>query len=273
MSIVRQCALLGVGRAGYYYEPSPETPANLAMMRRLDELHMEYPAFGSRRLREMLRREGPAVNRKRVQRLLQVMGLEAIYPKASGSDPGAGHRIYPYLLRHLEITAPDQVWCADITYVPMSHGFLYLMAVMDWWSRHVVAWELSNTMDADFCVRTWRKALKSGNRPPRILNTDQGAQFTSEEFVGAVEEAAVRVSMDGKGRWMDNRFIERLWRSVKYESIYLWGQADAREANTSLRKWFAGYNTMRPHQALCYATPWEWYRTPESYGARPAAWT
>jgi putative transposase len=197
VSIVRQCALLGIGRASYYYEPCPETAENLALMRRLDELHLEHPVYGSRRLAVLLGREGPAVNRKRVSRLLQVMGVEAIYPKGSTSDPGAGHRIYPYLLRDLEITGPDQAWCADITYVPMRHGFMYLMAVMDWWSRHVLAWELSNTMDANFCVRTWEKALAAGNQPAKILNTDQGAQFTSEEFIEAVETAGVRVSGDG----------------------------------------------------------------------------
>jgi len=272
LSIRRQCELLAVGRASYYYEACPETPENLGLMRRLDELHLGHPVYGSRRLTAILRREGAAVNRKRVSRLLQVMGVEAIYPKGSTSQPGEGHRIYPYLLRGLEITGPDQVWCADITYVPMQQGFMYLVAVMDWWSRYVLAWELSNTMDAEFCVRAWEKALATGRRAPRICNTDQGAQFTSEEFIEAVESAGVLVSMDGRGRWMDNRFIERLWRSLKTEDIYLQDYLDGLEAGRGISGWFKDYDDYRPHQALGNATPSQVYFAPESYGAKPPAW-
>jgi len=241
-------------------------------MRRLDELHLQFPVYGSRRLGEVLRREGHWLNRKRVMRLLQMMGLEAIYPKRSTSRPGPGHRIYPYLLRGLEMTGPDQVWCADITYVPMQNGFMYLVAVMDWWSRYVLGWELSNTLDTDFCVRAWEKSLSVGNRAPRIANTDQGAQFTSQEYLEAVESAGVSVSMDGRGRWMDNRFIERLWRSVKQENIYLHDYLDGLEAGRSLARWFVEYNQLRPHQALHYATPEEYYRSAESFGAKPPRW-
>jgi putative transposase len=264
--------LVAVGRASFYYEPCLETAENLALMRRLDQLHLEDPVYGSRRLTALLRREGCAVNRKRVCRLLQVMGVEAIYPKLRTSQPGEGHRIYPYLLRGLEISGPDQVWCADITYVPMQQGFMYLVAVMDWWSRYVLAWELSNTMEADFCVRAWEKALAAGNQAPRISNTDQGAQFTSEEYLEAVESAGVRVSMDGRGRWMDNRFIERLWRSLKTEDIYLRDYLDGLDAGRGLHAWLKKYNDYRPHQALGYATPADLYFAPESHGAKPASW-
>ena len=203
---------MGTTRSGYYYRPCPETPENLALMRRLDELHLDHPVYGSRRLTVLLQREGTVVNRKRVVRLLRLMGIEAIYPRRSLSLPAEGHRTCPYLLEGLEITGPDQVWCSDITYVPMAYGFMYLVAVMDWWSRYVLAWELSNTLDAEFCVRAWERALATGRQAPLISNTDQGAQFTSEAFLDAVESAGTDVSMDGRGRWVDNRFIERLWR-------------------------------------------------------------
>lgn len=241
-------------------------------MRRLDELHLAHPAYGSRRLRELLRREGQVVNRKRVSRLLQVMGIEAIYPRRSTSQPQPGHRRCPYLLEGLEITGPDQVWCADITYVPLAYGYLYLVAVMDWWSRYVLGWELSNTQEAEFCVRAWEGALERSGRVPRIANTDQGSQFTSEAFLDAVESAGTEVSMDGRGRWLDNRFIERLWRSVKYEDIYLQDYGDGLSAGRGLARWFAQYNESRPHQALDYATPAQWYLDPAAHGARPAAW-
>jgi putative transposase len=277
---------VGISRSGFYYEPLPECPENLALMRQLDALHLAHPVYGSRRLTALLQREGQAVNRKRVARLLRLMGVEAIYPKRSVSQPGEGHRIYPYLLEGLAISGPDQVWCSDITYVPMAHGFLYLMALMDWWSRYVVAWELSNSLDSEFCVRAWNTALASG-RAPLISNTDQGSQFTCEAFLEAVEAAGVDVSMDGRGRWLDNRvdvsldgrgrwldnrFIERLWRSVKQEDIYLQDYADGLAAQRGLARWFVEYNTERPHQALGYATPAERYHAPESHGAKPAAW-
>ena len=271
LSLRRQCELVGISRSGFYYEPVPESEANLALMRRLDELNLEHPLYGSRRLTALLQREGQQVNRKRVARLLELMGVEVVYPKRNLSQPGEGHRIYPYLLEGLEITGPDQVWCSDITYVPMAYGFMYLVAVMDWWSRYVLAWELSNSLDSEFCIRAWTRALASG-RTPLISNTDQGSQFTSEAYLEAVESAGVDVSMDGRGRWIDNRFIERLWRSVKQEDIYLQDYADGLTAHHGLARWFGDYNTVRPHQALAYATPAEWYHSPESYGAKPAAW-
>jgi putative transposase len=271
LSIRRQCELIGISRSGYYYQPCPETDENLQLMRRLDELHMDYPVYGSRRLRAMLEREGLLVNRKRVTRLLQIMGVEAIYPKRSLSLAIEGHRIYPYLLDGLEISGPDQVWCADITYVPMAYGYLYLVAIMDWWSRHVMAWELSNSLDSEFCIRAWTRALEAG-RVPLISNTDQGSQFTSQAYLEAVEAVGVDVSMDGRGRWIDNRFIERLWRSVKQEDIYLQDYSDGLDAQMGLSKWFNNYNTERPHQSLGYATPAELYYNPDSHGAKPAEW-
>ena len=271
LSLQRQCDLVGISRSGFYYEPVPESPETLVLMQRLDELHLDYPAYGSRRLTALLRREGRLINRKRVARLLEVMGVEVPYPKRQLSAPGEGHRIYPYLLEGLEISGPDQVWCSDITYVPMAYGFMYLVAVMDWWSRYVVAWELSNSLDSEFCIRAWNHAV-GGGRQPLIANTDQGSQFTSEAYLDAVESVGVDVSMDGRGRWMDNRFIERLWRSVKQEDIYVQDYGDGLTAQRGLTRWFGEYNEERPHQALHYATPGEWYRSPESYGARPAAW-
>ena len=262
---------MGVSRSGFYYEPCAETEENLALMRRLDELHLEQPVYGSRRLTVLLNREGRGVNRKRVVRLLQVMGVEAVYPKRSLSQPGEGHRLYPYLLKDLEICGPDQVWCSDITYVPMANGFMYLVATMDWWSRYVVGWELSNTMDSEFCIRAWEAGL-AGGRQPLISNTDKGSQFTSEAYLEAVESAGVDVSMDGRGRWIDNRFIERLWRSVKQEDIYLQDYASGLDAQRGLSRWFRDYNGVRPHQGLNNATPGELYHSPESYGAKPAPW-
>ena len=272
ISVRHQCELLSLCRSGYYYEPCPESAENLALMRRLDELHLEQPVYGSRKLAVVLRQEGWAVNRKRVVRLLRLMGVEAIYQKPKTSVPGAGHEIYPYLLRGLEVTGPDQVWCADITYVPMQSGFMYLVAVMDWWSRYVLAWRLSNTLEAAFCVEAWEAALRAGRKAPLISNTDQGSQFTSPSFIDAVESAGVEVSMDGRGRWLDNRFIERLWRSAKYEDIYLQDYLDGLETGRGLGRWFDSYNTERPHQALGYATPAEVYLAPDSHGARPATW-
>jgi putative transposase len=241
-------------------------------MRLLDELHLEHPVYGSRRLEVLLKQRGYRVNRKRVRRLLRVMGIEAIYPRRSLSRPGEGHEIFPYLLNDLAITGPNQVWCADITYIPMQYGFMYLVAVMDWWSRYVLAWELSNTMEAEFCIRAWEQALGRAGRTPLISNTDQGAQFTSPGFIDAVQSAGVEVSMDGRGRWIDNRFIERLWRSVKYEDVYINDYGDGLSAGRGLGRWFGCYNDERPHQALGYATPAEWYHAAESYGGQPAQW-
>ena len=263
---------MGIGRSSYYYVPCPESRENLDLMRRLDEMHLEYPVYGSRRLMHLLRREGIVVNRKRVSRLLGTMGIQAIYPRRRTSIPAAGHQIYPYLLEGLEICGPNQVWCSDITYVPMAEGYLYLVAVMDWWSRYVLAWELSNSMDSEFCVRAWQTALAQAGQAPLISNTDQGAQFTSDAFLDAVESAGTDVSMDGRGRWLDNRFIERLWRSVKQEDIYLQDYGDGLSAERGLCRWFCGYNQERPHQSLDYATPEQWYRDPQAYGARRAQW-
>jgi putative transposase len=271
-SIRTQCDLLDISRGCYYYQPCPESEANLALMRRLDELHLEHPVYGSRRLTVLLQQAGEPVNRKRVQRLLRVMGLEALYPRRSLSQPGEGHVIYPYLLKDLVVTGPDQVWCADITYVPMAYGFMYLVAVMDWWSRYVLAWALSNTLDADFCIRAWEQALANGQQAPLISNTDQGSQFTSPGYIDAVESAGVQVSMDGRGRWLDNRFIERLWRSVKYEDIYLQDYGDGLAAGRGLGRWFPHYNTARPHQALENATPERWYREAAEFGGAPRTW-
>ena len=267
-----QCELLDLCRSSYYYQCCPETEENLALMRRLDELHLEHPVYGSRKLAVSLRREGLAINRKRVVRLLRLMGIEAIYAKPKTSLPAPGHQIYPYLLRDLVVTGPDQVWCADITYVPMARGFMYLVAVMDWWSRYVLGWRLSNTLEAAFCVDAWEAALRAGRQAPLISNTDQGSQFTSPMFIDAVESAGVDVSMDGRGRWIDNRFIERLWRSAKYEDIYLQDYGDGLAAGRGLGRWFDGYNQERPHQALGYATPAEVYFDPGAHGARPATW-
>ena len=272
VSVRHQCELLELCRSSYYYEPCPETEENLALMRRLDELHLEHPVYGSRKLTVLLRRAGLAINRKRVVRLLRLMGIEAIYAKPKLSVPRAGHQIFPYLLADLQVTGADQVWCADITYVPMARGFMYLVAVMDWWSRYVLAWRLSNTMDSAFCVDAWEAALRAGRKAPLIANTDQGSQFTSPLYVDAVQSAGVEVSMDGRGRWLDNRFIERLWRSAKYEDIYLQDYGGGLEAGRGLGRWFDRYNQERPHQALGYATPGEVYAAPESYGAKPATW-
>jgi len=241
-------------------------------MRRLDQMHLDHPVYGSRKLTVLLRQEGSNINRKRVVRLLQVMGIEAIYAKPKTSLPEPDHQIYPYLLRGLEVTGPDQVWCSDITYVPMATGFMYLVAVMDWWSRYVLSWRLSNTMEAAFCVDAWEAALRVGRQAPLISNTDQGSQFTSPLFIDAVESAGVDVSMDGRGRWLDNRFIERLWRSAKYEDIYLQDYGDGLAAGRGLGRWFDGYNQERPHQALDYATPAEVYFDPGAHGAQPACW-
>jgi putative transposase len=271
-SIRRQCELLEISRTAYYYLPCPETQENLELMRRLDQLHLDHPVYGSRRLTVLLRRQGCEVNRKRVVRLLRRMGIEAIYPRRSLSQPGEGHEIFPYLLKGLEINGPNQVWCSDITYIPMQYGFMYLVAVMDWWSRYVLAWELSNTMEAEFCIRAWEQALAQGAKAPLICNTDQGSQFTSPGFVDAVQSAGVEVSMDGRGRWIDNRFIERLWRSVKYEDVYINDYGDGLSAGRGLRQWFEGYNHHRPHQSLDDATPGDWYRRPYEFQGQPATW-
>jgi putative transposase len=259
LSIRRQCELLSVARSGVYRPPraandSPREGGDLELMRRIDELFTAWPFLGSRRMARMLGGDGRAVNRKRVQRLMRKMGIAALGPKPRTTKPAPGRRIFPYLLRGLRIDRPNQVWAADVTYVPIGRGFLYLVAIMDWASRAVLAWRLSNTMDTAFCVSALEEALARFGRP-EIFNTDQGSQFTSATFTGTLAAAGVRISMDGRGRWMDNVFIERLWRSLKHEDIYLKGYADGREARAGIALWMAFYNSHRPHQALGHRTP------------------
>jgi putative transposase len=254
LSVRRQCELLGIARSGVYRLPRPANDNALGVMRRLDELFTQWPFLGSRRLARLLRDEGHAINRKRVQRLMRMMGIAALGPKPRTTKPAPGHKVYPYLLRDLVIDRPNQVWAADITYIPIGRGFLYLVAVMDWASRAVLSWRLSNTMDASFCVEALEEALARFGKPG-IFNTDQGSQFTGGDFIGVLSKAEIRISMDGRGRWMDNVFIERLWRSLKYEDIYLKGYADGREAKLGIAQWVAFYNTSRPHMALDHRTP------------------
>jgi len=255
LSIAAQCELLGIPRSSYYYEPVPESQENLRLMRLIDQQYLATPFYGSRRMCQHLVRAGHSVNRKRVQRLMRLMGLEGLFPGRKTSIPAAGHKVYPYLLRGLTIDHPNQVWCSDITYVPLRFGFLYLVAVMDWFSRHVLSWRLSNTLDAAFCVEAVGAALAQGR--PEIFNTDQGAQFTSDAFTSLLVRNCVAISMDGRGRAMDNVFIERLWRSVKYEEIYLKDHATGADLNEGLTSWFDLYTYRRPHQALDYCTPYE----------------
>jgi putative transposase len=258
LSVRRQCGLLGLSRSTFYYEPAGATPEDLRLMRLIDELYTACPFYGSRKITEALTRRGEEVNRKRVQRLMREMGLEAIYPKPRLSAAGRGHRIYPYLLRGVTIERPDQVWSADITYVPLPSGFMYLAAVIDWFSRYVVAWKLSNTLDGSFCTEMLDEALKGGR--PEVFNTDQGVQFTAASFVGRLESAGVAVSMDGRGRALDNVFVERLWRSVKYEDIYIRSYEAVSELLRGLTRYFAFYNDERLHQSLAYQTPATVYR-------------
>jgi putative transposase len=263
LSIRRQCALLGVARSGIYRPLHPANDNDLALMRRIDELFTAWPFLGSRRLTTMLRIEGHRINRKRMRRLMRKMGIAALGPKPRTTKPAPGHKIFPYLLRGLAIDRPNQVWCADITYIPIGRGFLYLMAIMDWASRAVLTWRLSNTMDTSFCTAALEEAL-SRFGTPQIFNTDQGSQFTSAAFTGTLAAAGVRISMDGRGRWMDNVFIERLWRSLKYEDIYLKGYADGREAKAGIAAWINFYNGRRPHQALGHRTPMAVWRDASS---------
>ena len=255
LSTVRQCALLGIGRSSLYYRPRGTPAEDLAVMKRMDQQYLATPFYGSRRMKVWLGRQGHQMSRKRVQRLMRTMGLTAIYRRPRTSQPAPGHKIYPYLLRRMEITRPNQVWAADITYIPMARGFLYLVAIMDWYSRHVMAWRLSNTLDADFCVEALEEALRKTK--PEVFNTDQGSQFTSEAFTGLLEQHGVKISMDGKGRYTDNIFVERLWRTVKYEEAYLKAYSNGRETRAGLDAYLGFYNTQRPHQALGYRTPAE----------------
>jgi putative transposase len=253
LSVVRQCELLEVSRASWYYQPRGESEENLTLMRLLDEQYTRTPFYGIRRMTAWLQEQGYFVNHKRVGRLLRLMGLEAIYPKPRLSQPRAVAQRYPYLLRDLPIVRPDQVWSADITYVPMHRGFLYLVAILDWYSRYVLAWELSNTLDASFCLVALESALHVGQ--PDIFNSDQGAQFTSHAFTSRLQSAGIHISWDGRGRALDNVFVERLWRSVKWEEVYLHSYETVADAVQGLRRYFRFYNEERLHQALGYRTP------------------
>jgi len=253
LSVSRQCELLGLPRSTWYYQGCGETEVNLELMRRIDAQYMQRPFYGSRKMAEVL-----SVNRKRVQRLMRLMGIEAIYPKRRTTRPCPGHKIYPYLLRGVEITRPDQVWSTDITYVPLRHGFLYLVAVMDWYSRYVLAWRLSNTLDGRFCQEALEEALSMGR--PEIFNSDQGSQFTAEAFTSRLVSRGIAISMDGRGRALDNVFIERLWRTVKYEDVYIKDYVNGWEAERSLSSYFRFYCEERVHQSLGYRTPKSIYR-------------
>ena len=255
LSVVRQCTLLDISRSGLYYQPTGISEEDLTLMKLIDRQYLATPFYGARKIAAWLKSQGQRVNRKRVQRLMRIMGLKAIYRSPRTSQPAAGHKVYPYLLSDIKITRPNQVWAADITYIPMARGFLYLVAIIDWYSRYVLSWRLSNTLDAGFCVEALEEALRKGR--PEIFNTDQGAQFTSEAFTGILKQHGVRISMDGKGSYNDNLFIERLWRSVKYEEVYLKAYQDGRDARIGLANYFRFYNTERPHQALGYRTPAE----------------
>jgi putative transposase len=258
LSVRRQCELLGLNRSSLYFEPAPTPAEDLRLMRLIDGQYTACPFYGSRKMTAWLAGQGEAVNRKRVRRLMRAMGLDAIYPKPRLSAAGRGHRVYPYLLRGVRVGRADQVWSADITYVPLPGGFMYLAATIDWYSRRVVAWRLSNTLDGSFCLEMLEEALGHGR--PAVFNTDQGVQFTAAAWTGRLESAGVAVSMDGRGRCLDNVFVERLWRSVKYEDLYIRGYAGVAELQRGLAAYFAFYNEVRLHQSLDYRTPATVYR-------------
>lgn len=259
LSVSRQCSLLGLSRSSYYYEPCGESAENLELMRLIDEQYTKTPFYGIPKMTVYLRQLGYIVNHKRVERLMGVMGLQAIYPKRHLSAPGDNHRIYPYLLGGLVIEQPDQVWCTDLTYLRLQGGFSYLVAVMDWYSRYVLSWELSDNLESSFCQAALKQAL-AGHGGPVIFNSDQGSQFTCVEFTKLLTKRGILVSMDGRGRVYDNIFIERLWRTVKYEEVYLRDYSDDEEARERLGDYFKFYNSSRPHQSLGYATPERVYR-------------
>lgn len=258
LPVTTQCRLLGVSRSTSYYRPAALPGEDLELMRQIDAIYLRLPFYGSRRIRDELAKQGWFVNRKRVQRLMRQMGLQAIYPRRMTSRPAPGHGVYPYLLRGLGIDRPNQVWAADITYIPMAKGFMYLVAIIDWYSRRVLSWRLSNTMEADFCVSALDEALARYGSP-EIFNTDQGAQFTASAFTDVLKEHGVQISMDGKGRWVDNVFVERLWRSVKYEDVYLQAYETPAELRVGLDRYFQFYNGQRGHAALDRRTPDEVY--------------
>ena len=254
LPVTRQCELLELPRSTFYHVPEPVSDEELELMRLIDRCHLEHPYYGSRRIRDWLEDEGYRVNRKRIQRLMRSMGLAALYPKRNLSRANQAHKVYPYLLRELTINRPNQVWATDITYIPMARGFVYLVAIMDWHSRRVLSWRVSNTLDTRFCIEALEEAIES-HGAPEIFNTDQGSQFTSEEFTDVLRQHNIRISMDGKGRWVDNVFVERLWRSVKYEEVYLKAYESIGDARDSLSRYFAFYNNKRRHQSLDRRTP------------------
>ena len=254
LSKTRRCELLDVPRSSAYYRGEPASEADLAVMRLIDEIHLQWPFYGSRRMRDELEERGHTVNRKRVQRLMRQMDLRALYPRRRTSQPGKGHKIYPYLLRDLSIERANQAWASDISYIPMAKGFMYLVAIMDWYSRRVLSWRVSNTLDTDFCIEALEEALQRFEAP-EIFNTDQGCQFTSDAFTDVLKGHAIAISMDGKGRWVDNVFVERLWRSVKYEDVYLRAYETPTELRAGLARYFGFYNTRRRHSALDRRTP------------------
>jgi putative transposase len=261
LALTKQAALLGISRGSVYYEPVPVSPEDLALMRRMDELHLEFPFAGARMLRDLLAAEGSKIGRRHITTLMRCMGIEAIYRRPNTSKPAPGHRIYPYLLRGLTIDRPNHVWATDITYIPMARGFLYLAAVMDWCARRILAWRLSNTMEASFCIDAVEEALAKYGRP-RIFNTDQGSQFTSTEFTAVLINNDIAISMDGKGAWRDNVFVERFWRTVKYEEVYLRAYDNVSEARQSIGRYLDFYNAPRPHAALDRRTPDQAYFDP-----------
>jgi len=254
LPVKRQCALLELPRSTFYHRPKPVSDEELKLMALIDRCHLKYPFYGSRRIRDWLEDQGHRVNRKRVRRLMTTMGLVALYPKRNLSLANQAHKVYPYLLRGLVIDSPNQAWATDITYVPMARGFVYLVAIMDWHSRKVLSWRLSNTLDTSFCIEALEEAIERYGAP-EIFNTDQGSQFTSDEFTSVLKRHDIRISMDGKGRWIDNVFVERLWRSVKYEEVYLKAYDGIRAARHSLADYFTFYNTERRHQSLDRRTP------------------
>lgn len=258
LPVVRQARELGISRGSVYYLPKPVCAADLAIMRRMDELHLEFPFAGSRMLRDLLRQEGIEIGRQHVATLMKKMTIEAIYRRPNTSKPAPGHKIYPYLLRKLPIVRPNQVWATDISYVPMAKGFVYLVAIVDWFSRKVLAWRVSITMEADFCVEALEEALARYGKP-EIFNTDQGSQFTSQAFTSVLLREEIAISMDGRGAWRDNVIVERLWRSVKYEEVYLHAYAAVSEARASIGRYLNFYNARRPHSSLGARTPDQTY--------------
>ncbi len=254
LPLVRQAEILKLSRSGLYYQPRPVPPADLAIMRRMDELHLDYPFAGSRMLRDLLRGEGVEIGRQHVTTLMKRLGIQAIYRRPNTSKPAPGHKIYPYLLRSVAVERPNQAWAMDITYIPMARGFVYLAAVVDWFSRRVLAWRLSITMEVDFCLDAVEEALAKHGKP-EIFNTDQGSQFTSAAFTGLLQDNGIAISMDGRGSWRDNVFVERLWRSVKYEEVYLRAYDSVAEARASIGRYLSFYNAKRPHSSLDARTP------------------